>query len=522
MDNIPKSFIEETDGFIRSLGYKDWIDVYQRIKTDNGRSIVVAGLIPEFRVEEILKDADWAFDPARQRPGCSQYNDGSVVYRRFGSEEGYEPLIIERSFDRLKPDYLEILEEFRLFHNLHFDAKTNKYVKIMDDGQEVDVARVSEDLISIRAIEVKQFLAIKEMRLALFFDIDRRYPQKLSEIDSTEENRSVAREEFRYQCVVADSPSGDGSFVRIHGNKLIQGFEKKDSGFWPFNECDDEEKEYTKFIVGVDDKGKELLASSDPHGGRYLTPVYFRPEVLNRYYENPSKYSVEDGYLRCGGLWGISLDNDNSGYVTVFLGDLGRDLPDNERLYWRSFNIVPAGPMSATAVRRSFLAEFANPERPDLVFKDALAQFEKIWTKKYGWPLFRPLPENDRYCLTSLRIPATPEQNEFDAQVMCLTKVLVDSLNDAELAKSIAAKPGQKSISKLEEYLRKTGMSDVDVHIEFLRDLQSLRSTGAAHKKGSEYEKASKKLGLHEKDPRTVFAEILDRAIKMLGALKTV
>jgi len=75
-------------------------------------------------------------------------------------------------------------------------------------------------------------------------------------------------------------------------------------------------KQYQDFIIGSDAKGQPIKHTSDSeklanHFGKnsdapnYLTAVYFRPEVLSKYYADPAKYSVEDGYLRCGGLWGI-------------------------------------------------------------------------------------------------------------------------------------------------------------------------------------------------------------------------
>ena len=121
------------------------------------------------------------------------------------------------------------------------------------------------------------------------------------------------------------------------------------------------------FIIGEDQDGSSLEYSCDPdelanyfganpNAPHYVTPVFFRRDVLQKYYEDTDKYAVEDGYLRCGGLWGVRIDNDQPDYVMVFLGDLRRDLPAAERDYWRSFNIAPVGPMSETAFRRSFLA----------------------------------------------------------------------------------------------------------------------------------------------------------------------
>ena len=51
-------------------------------------------------------------------------------YLRYRVDNGVEPLIIGRSFHRVRDDYREISEEFRLFHDLYHDRKTDQYIKI--------------------------------------------------------------------------------------------------------------------------------------------------------------------------------------------------------------------------------------------------------------------------------------------------------------------------------------------------------------------------------------------------------
>jgi len=522
MTKPTKQFVEETHQHILQNGAGIWTDVYHRLKAENHRGVTIAVLVPESKVEQVLKRDDWAVDPRDLRPGCVKFGDGNIVYYRTGRDEGFEPIVLEREFGGLKPAGLELSEEFRLFHNLYFDSANGKCIKVMDDGTEQAVVLVTADKISIHTTEIKQFLAIKEMRLALFFDVHREFSAKLDALGCAEEFNVRHGPDFRYRYTIRDNDFGEGSFVRIWGKRFIQGFPKEECGIWPFTERDEENAEFPDFIIGVDEKGKNILAPCDPHGGRYLTPVYFRPEVLNRHYDSPTRYSVEDGYLRCGTLWGIEIHNDKPDYVTVFLGDLGRDLPESERPYWRSFNIPPAGPMSETAFRRSILAEFTDPTRPDLVFKQEFPGFQAFWEKKYGWPLFRPLLDEDAHCFSSLRIPATAEQVEFDTQVMHLTKLLVDSLNEAQIASQISCLPEEKGISKLEHYLKQIRVPDAEKHIRFLRDLQSLRSTGSAHRKGGNYAKTAEKLGLNSKDRRAVYAEFLNDAIAFLTALRSI
>jgi hypothetical protein len=67
------------------------------------------------------------------------------------------------------------------------------------------------------------------------------------------------------------------------------------------------------FIIGEDEDGDLIEHTSDPHvlanyfganpvAPHYLTPVHFHKRVLNKYYEEPGRYSVEDSLLRCGKL----------------------------------------------------------------------------------------------------------------------------------------------------------------------------------------------------------------------------
>lgn len=508
---------------LMEAGTKAWIDVYDIQEDARDHLATWSTLIPNKEAKHFLASDTWGlWHPSRLEPGCTQYGNQEVRYHRFGNDKGYEPLVLSRNFNEIKPDYLELSEEFRQFHNLYFDRKNDKYVKIGSDGSELDVVHAKEHQILIRAIEIKQFLAIKEMRLALLFDMRRKFPQSLAELGLKSRSEHVTGPSLHYSYTLGDIDFRKGSFVRVLGKTLVEGFSKADSGFWPYNEESQPKRTYMEFITGLDEKGREISQPCLPYGDNYLTPVHFRSEVLSRYYDNPSKYSVEDGYLRCGSLWGVHIDNDNPDYVTVFLGDIGRDIPEPEHNFWRSFNIAPTGPMSSTAFRRSFLCEFTNPNRKDLLFKQQFTELNRKWRARNGWYLFKPLSEADQHCFVSLRTPATDEQSEFDTQVMYLTKVLVDSLNEAELSKYITSGPNDKGIGKLESYLRAKKATRCLKDVELLRDIQALRSSGAAHRKSQNYEKVAAKVGLSENDHRSVFDGLMARAVELLAALENI
>jgi hypothetical protein len=339
------------------------------------------------------------------------------------------------------------------------------------------------------------------MALLIYFDHFVRASLTLAELGLTEvrENRP-GKDMSCYFSLCNFTPSLDASvksLSRLIGKKVIRGCAKEESGIWPY----ERKENYCDFIIKQDPTGNSVLStcnpdeldnnfSANPGSPHYLTPVFFKKDVLARYYGNTDKFSVEDGYLRCQSLWGLRIDNDHKEYVVVFLGDLGRDLPEGERTYWKAFNIPPAGGISETNFKRSFLAEFTNAKKSDLAFQYEYEEFCQDWVKKYGWELFKPLAEKDRHHLRSLRIPLNDSQGEFDSQVQNLAKILIDSLNEKALGSEISKVPeNAKGITKLELYFEEKGFGKNTTQVKYLRNLWDLRM-GLAHRKGDSYEKA--------------------------------
>jgi hypothetical protein len=61
--------------------------------------------------------------------------------------------------------------------------------------------------------------------------------------------------------------------------------------------------------------------------------------------------------------------------------------------------------MSETNVRRSFLAQPANPAALDLQFRRIYSKANQAWVSAHEWPLFREPKEADVYMLQQLRLP---------------------------------------------------------------------------------------------------------------------
>lgn len=521
---------------VRDLQLTDLVTVYWSDRTDEHNYAIYCSLIPTKEIEVSLSRTSWDLMHGQGLPGAVKfYDDGKerVEYLRYGDRGGVEPLVIDREFHGIRPDYKELSEEFRLFHRLYHDRKQDHYFKIDDSGNEHLVAIIEAKHIQIRLRELRQFLAIKEMHLAILFDCREHSATSLKELDRAE-GGSDAKDGLTCWGLYYGDLSGVGShhaFSRLLGKRLIPPLPKEKSGFWGFAE--EESRKQVDFVTGTDEHGDEVTYTSDParladHFGanpgapNYLTPVHFRKQVLDKYYQAPGKYSVEDGMLRCGALWGLTIDNHYDDRVVAWLGDLGRDLPYDEQLHWRSQNIPPTGGVSKTFFQRQVLAQFADSDRPEHLFSQRYQDLAEVCRKCIGWSLLLPLTAEDTHHLHSLRIPSTDEQKDFDELVQTLTKILIDSLNEKALnalipSQTLGAIKG--SISRLESAFRERGVPGLEPHIAFLRNLQELRSSGTAHRKGSNYRKITEEFQVDSQNLRAVFSGILSKALNVLDFL---
>ena len=522
------------DYVVDKLGTDPWLVLDLAWDTGAEYGQYYCALIPNAKVDEALSHPGWDLSDDSGRPAFVRSAEAGEVpdYFRFGAwgdQKGMELLVIRRSFGGIRPSHCEILEEYRLFHNLYHDRQNDEYIKIDDNGDEQTVIKIEQGAAKFRWKQLHEFLAVKEVHLAIGFDIVRYSTISVPELPSEQlavdfhdglvnYTFSVSRCEFK---------KGFNSLSFLLGKKLIPAALKGEMGVGFLEEV---EEQFEEFTVGLDQNGEPVTVGCNPtrlKGSRgaspeavsYLTPVFFRREVLAKYYANPDKFSVADGYVKCGHLWHLRIDNDNKDHVIVWLGDLGC-LSHTEQLYWKSFNVLPDGTISSVKFKRAILAEPADPEIADLRFKWLFDTFQTKWVEKQGWPLFKAFSKEDQHLFTALRIPLTDDQAEFDSQVLALTKILIDSLNESELERVAGVtQPGRKGITKLEAFLAAEQFPDHARHIGFLRDLQDLRSTGVGHRKGKRWVTASTKFGVRQKDLKTVFEEILVKASSLLEAL---
>lgn len=137
----------------------------------------------------------------------------------------------------------------------------------------------------------------------------------------------------------------------------------------------------------------------------------------------------------------MEIDNVDPDRVMVFLGDLGRDLPESERQHFLSFQISPVDHhISEEVFLNDFMNMFTDPSGPVSMLLRAREALDKAWQEQFGSAFYRDFHKNDSDVLRQIRIPSGYGEAEFDSVVMALAKRLL----------TISTKATLKSMTKKE------------------------------------------------------------------------
>lgn len=505
---------------LKNTSLSEWVEVYsaKQIPGTIIREDIYPAIVPISMVKNMLEDTSWEFNKLNRIPSIvTLYENGKGVdiYYPFTTGDRIEQLIINRSFHGVLPDYIEIAEQFRLFHNLFPKTDKNYYI-LEEDGSSAQAIIMTPNSVCIRRDLLVKYLASKQMALALFFESIRFSDTKFTELASSEIREQITGDSYIYSLYIGPLKSTvlSTSFSMVQGKKIVKPN--------PFPE-EKKKGNFIDFIVASKVDGTFVTCSCSPYTNNFLRVIYFRKDVLLKYYNNSKKYTVEDGLLRCCGLWQIPIDNHHKEYVTAFLGDLGY-LPEIEQFHWRSYNIPPHGKsISKITYNRSFNCEFLDSDQPVFLFKRAYEFFNKVYQKTNNWSLFCSLHEDDQQCFKGLNI-AIETIESFETQVDHLNKILVEAINVKEIDKTLVSnnpKSKEGSITKLERYLHEIkAIPDYEVHMEFLRELYDLRCA-LRHRKGKKYKKLKNKYNLNGDTYQEVFINFLNKATELINFLKT-
>ncbi len=500
-----------------------------------------SALVESSKLKDSLQRYSWELRYGSGRPGFVSYyeNDNEITeYYRF-SDKGYEPIIYYREELGLKDNYLELSEEFRLYHNLYEDFKSHyqkEYIYTDSNGDEEVVAKIGKNEAFIKLKFLKDYISARDMHLLVYFDFMRFSQKTMQELNLKELRQDYSSDKYFYNHLIIDITDRDIRQDKtqswIMGKTVIEKNKNYKPNIWGTIE---ERDQFADFIIDYDENGDELKFTCDeehlgnyfgknPEAPLYVTPVYFKKDVLKKYYDNPSKYSVEDGHVYCHSIWSLRLDNSCKDYVIVLLGDLGK-LHYKEQLYWKSFNIPPREEgFSSTAYKRFFAGIPSNPDSADLFLKMKFQQFNESWIKKFGWYLFKPLSKEDFHYFKTLHLLTSSEnEKEFDEQILALTKIFIDSLNEKELIKGVdLEKDNPKGLDKFEAFLESKRLQIPEM-IAFLRNVQALRSSTVAHRRNVTRKDTKKVLnyfGFEDKSLDKILENIFEDFIKTLSTLE--
>ena len=515
---------EKTIELVKSPLSGAWTTVYSHHAAADGRPSVFACFADLARKQEILAGDDWLKHASSFSPGFCVCAD-DVTYHD-GRDEGYDFIVAEQYFYPLDQAQILVNQEFVMLFEL-YRGEDGCYYSVDKCGDREKVVDFAGDEVRVRTKYILRFIAAKQCLFVYFVDSrlasSSSYP--LGSTECISESDEVGGNYHIGQWYASDIDEGY-LLSMIYARSFIEPGDVETCGVWPY----DEKKEwYPEFIIGERPDGSLVRYACDPNklgtyfdreprAPYYLTPVFFKPAVLDKYRSSPH-FDVSERHISCGSQWRCEIDNVDPDRVMVYLGDLGRDLPESERTHFLSFEMSPVDQHISDEVFKTDLLNMwvKDPSGPVSMLMRARMELDKAWRKWFGLALYRPFHRADEGILEQIHIPSANGEPEFEAVTMALTRALVDYIDESSLKGADA----KGSINKLEVFL---SGHDIVADVKPLRDLQNLRSAGAAHGKGPKYDRLYGDVVTedHREDTKRLIARLTIMLNELTETLKSV
>lgn len=486
-----------------------------------GSVFVHSVLIPKSSIK--LRDAgftNWSGNPydgascglvyGGGEPPRVEYDKGALADR--GMLAAARRLISARSFDALHggATYYELAQELTHAHGLHWVDERSAWCKFDEQGDIQDVAQVEvldgptdgvkTTIVAISREVLDLHMTATDTCLFQMFDSDVR-PARFHGFDGGVEKRFVDAQ----ACLVMKYRLDDHRASYFRGAQVL--LPPMDA--WELGQAmlekSHEPKQYATFIT-QDFKNHQIadvscapsaLASyfeADSTLPFQTSPVFFRPEVLDKYKADPDKYKLESRSITCRNAWYLkTYDFNEAGQVHTLICYLG-DLPYDEQLYWKSFNEMPKAPISKRSFKSDFQGTFDNERDPLDLLKEAL---RKLSSSKLDWFSLR-----EPNLLDQLHYPLTSSVKGWNEVIVTLAKCVTEGFEKRFIerearARSSIGDPKWGSLKWVEELLKRLDVDDDRVAeiCSPLFEVQRLRSKlGGAHASGAEATEIRKQL----------------------------
>ena len=262
---------------------------------------------------------------------------------------------------------LYYMDERRAYCRLDNRGDIEDVISVYDDEHSDPCQRVRT--VTIRGHDLATYMALSNTSLVITFDFTRFVPESFSGWNRQDEQIYQARDlYYRSRVIPKHASYADGHLIlhtKLTEDDLIEEWKAEE---------DVSIKQYASFKI-IDGKNHRLVETScgPDHIVSYVTksdlpweisPAFFRPEVLQKYKQDPEKYTIHDHSISCRGAWYLkTYDINEAGQVHTYLRYLAT-LPYEEQLYWQSFNEWPKGSISKRAYQTDILGEFSTEDDP--------------------------------------------------------------------------------------------------------------------------------------------------------------
>lgn len=406
-----------------------------------------------------------------------------------------EQIVFARDFDgrQEKRSYIELSQKLTHAFDLHWVPERDAFCRFDSRGDVEDVARVGSDpgqgrVVTILRSTLDEYSVITNQVLLLLYDSTRFEPKKFGGWQNTAADYHKLEPEIYYRMGRIPETA---SYVR--GFQIIRPTLSKKDVVRRHGIGDPKEQQYATFIAH-DWKHKEVReCSCDPRLlGNYFvksdlpyetSPVFFRPEVLQRYKADTDKYQLGDRSITCRHAWHLqTYDVNEAGQVHTYLKYLGQ-LPYEEQLYWKSFNEAPKASISSRAFQTDFEGNWDQEYDPLQSLKHVLLDLHE---GRVSWWTLRA---SDLF--EKIHYPVTNSADEWAKELHALDKLLIEGFVTSDL-RARATNLGRtvdnqwKSLKLIEEVLwgLELDQDRIGEIIEPLRELNSLRTKMSGHASG--------------------------------------
>ena len=303
---------------------------------------VIASLGAE---DNLLKEYNFEIDSSSFGMPAFQLSNNSVTFdigQKYTEKQiTFEPFVIRRKFHALHDATFDVIQNFILYHDLFFDHQQNAYFDVIEEEKVIEY--VSPSHIRISEKHLRDYLAARKMILVRYHD--HRRDHAVSVLDTFGEERKeidITNQYYNYHIVIGQYGMNNKAFSRLLGKDIILPYsEPKHQDYLLLS---NKPQHYEKYLYKIGDDGNGIEESCDQEfknsSGHFLTPIFFKKEVLDKYYKKSNFYKIEDYEIYCLDLWVLPFGENDDELIHVWLGDLGR-IPHKEQIYWKAYNTVP-------------------------------------------------------------------------------------------------------------------------------------------------------------------------------------